>query len=198
MSGTSTARRIDFYPEHWLVVRSVVGRGRGRRIKKGAYGHMKSMELALTTLTAPRTAFLELRERPSFWLPLTLTLVGTAAVLFWYYSIVDIAWLADHLIESNARLRQLPEDQRERAMASMTRTGLMVSSVVAAPLVIMVLRLVEAGYYSLVGKIANVQYSFRQWFALSWWTSLPHVLGIVTMAALLLLSQTNQLGSEEL
>jgi hypothetical protein len=53
---------------------------------------MKSMELALTTLTAPRTAFLELRERPSFWLPLTLTLVGTAAVLFWYYSIVDIAW----------------------------------------------------------------------------------------------------------
>jgi hypothetical protein len=159
---------------------------------------MKSMELALTTLTAPGAAFRELRERPRYWLPLTLTLAGTVAVLFWYYSVVDIAWLADHLIDSNARLRQLPEAQREQAMASMTRTGLMVSAMVAAPLIIMVIRLIEAGYYSLAGKIANVQYSFRQWFALSWWTSLPHVLGIVTMAALLLLSDSNQLGSEEL
>lgn len=159
---------------------------------------MNSMELALTTLTAPRAAFQEVRERPRFWLPLTLTLAGTVAVLFWYYSFVDFAWLADHLMNSNARLRQLPEAQRERAMASMSRTGLMVSAMVAAPLIIMVIRLIEAGYYSLAGKIANVQYSFRQWLALSWWTSLPHVLGIVAMAAFLLLSESNQIGSEEL
>ena len=159
---------------------------------------MNSMELASMTLTAPRAAFQELRERPRFWLPLTLTLGGTVALLFWYFSIVDFAWLTDHLMNSNARLRQMPEAQREQAMASMSRTGLMLSAVVAAPLIIMVLRLVEAGYYSLAGKIVNVQYSFRQWFALSWWTSLPHVLGIAAMAAFLLLSDSNQIGSEEL
>ena len=159
---------------------------------------MSSMELASMTLTAPRAAFQQLRERPTFWFPLTLTLAGTVAVLYWYYSFVDFAWLADHLMNSDARLRQMPEDQRERAMASMSRTGLMVSAMVAAPVIIVVIRLIEAAYYSLAGKIVNVQYSFRQWFALSWWTSLPHVLGIVTMAAFLLLSDSNQIGSEEL
>lgn len=159
---------------------------------------MNSMELAAMVLTAPRAAFQEVRERPRFWLPLTLMLGGTVVLLFWYYSIVDFAWLTDHLMNSNERVRQMPDAQRERAMASMSRTGLMLSAVIAAPLILMLIRLIEAGYYSLAGKITNVQYSFRQWFALSWWTSLPHVLGILAMAAFLLLSDTNQIGSEEL
>jgi hypothetical protein len=159
---------------------------------------MNNMELAWLILTSPRVAFMELRERPRFLFPMVLTLASTVAVLVWYYLFVDFPWLAEHMLSANERLQQMPEAQRTKAMAMMSKPVLMGSSIIGGVVAIMVFRVLEAGYYSLAGKITNVQYSFRHWFALSWWTSLPHLLGVVVMAGFLLLASSNQIGNEEL
>ena len=159
---------------------------------------MNSMELAWATLSTPSAAFKELRERPRFALPLALTLIGTMIVLAWYYSFVDFEWLRDHLLNANQRMRQMSEQQRERAMAGMSRTVILWSSVIGAAVFTLVIHLISAAYYSLAGKITNVQYTFKHWFSLSCWLALPHLFGIVSMVLFLLFADTHQIGSEEL
>jgi hypothetical protein len=53
-------------------------------------------------------------------------------------------------------------------------------------------------YLTLAGNIFNVRLKFQQWFALSCWTALPHLIGVVAMAAYLLTAQSNQIGNDEL
>ena len=65
---------------------------------------MNNLALAGALATAPSTAFAELRERPRFWFPLLLVVLTTAAIVYWYYSIVDIEWLKD------VDVQQQPED----------------------------------------------------------------------------------------
>jgi hypothetical protein len=57
------------------------------------------------------------------------------------------------------------------------------------------IKLLEALYYSLAGKITNVERSFRHWLALASWSSLPSLLGVVASAALLLATDTNQIDT---
>lgn len=159
---------------------------------------MTNVELAWSILTAPRVAFMELRERPRFLLPLVLMLAGTVAILAWYYLFVDFPWLTEHMLSANEGVRQMSEAQRSQAAAMMSKPVIMWSSMIAGPLAILVFRLLEAAYYSLAGKITNVQYSFRHWFALSWWTGLPHLFALVVMAVFLLLASSNQVSNEEL
>jgi len=159
---------------------------------------MKNMELAWATLTSPTAAFAELRERPRALLPLLLILLGTVIVVAWYYASVDFPWLVEHLLDADPRTRNMPPAARAKAMGVMRLPILMGSSVIGAALVVMLMRGAEAAYFSLAGKITNVQYSFRHWFALTCWTALPHFFGILVMAGFLLLSPTNQIGTEEL
>ena len=159
---------------------------------------MKDLALAWAMLTAPTAAFNELRERPRSLLPLLLILVGTVGVLAWYYAMVDIDWLADRLMDATPRTRNLPEAERTKAMAVMNRPFLMGSSVIGAAIVLLLMRVGEAAYFSLAGKITNVQYSFRHWFALACWTAIPQFLTVLLMVGYLLLSPTNQISNEEL
>jgi len=156
---------------------------------------MKSMELALMTLTSPRSAFLELQERPRFWWPLLAMVLGVAALIAWYYSVVDIQWLMEQILSGNA---QLTEAQRTQAIEHTSRGFMLGSSVIAGSVVVAVIKLLEALYYSLAGKVTNVERSFRHWLALACWSSLPSLLGILASAALLLASDTNQIGNSEL
>ena len=53
-------------------------------------------------------------------------------------------------------------------------------------------------YYLLAGKVTNVQRSFRQWFALACWTSMPSLLAIIPAAFVLLTATTAQIDQAEL
>jgi hypothetical protein len=159
---------------------------------------MNNMELAAALVTSPSSAFADLKEKPRFWFPLLVVCISTAAVLVWYYSIVDIEWLKDRLFSANPRLDRMTEQQREQAMSVMSAGFLMWSSVASVVLMIPILRALETAYYSLAGNVVNVRYTFLQWFSLSCWTGLPHVIGTAAMVVYLLTASTNQISNEEL
>jgi hypothetical protein len=159
---------------------------------------MKNMELAWTTLIAPSNAFAELQERPRFWWPLLAMILCVAALLAWYYSIVDIQWLMEQILSGNERTAQLTEAQRTQAISGTSRGFMLVSSAVAGSIMVAAIKLLEALYYSLAGKITNVERSFRHWLALACWSSLPSLLGILASAVLLLMSDTHQIDNGEL
>ncbi|MYF00619.1 MAG: hypothetical protein F4234_10720, partial [Gammaproteobacteria bacterium] len=52
----------------------------------------------LNILLEPATAFAGLRERPTWLLPTLLVAGGTALVMLWYFSILDIPWFLENLL----------------------------------------------------------------------------------------------------
>jgi hypothetical protein len=159
---------------------------------------MGNLDLASNVILAPQTALAELRQRPRFLLPLVALVLGSIAVLVWYYLIVDLDWLKDSLLSANPRSDRMTAAQREQAESFMSRNFLMISGVIVSVLGIATLRLVEASYFTLAGKVTGLQISFKQWFALANWSGLPQIFGIVATAMLLAFSSTNQIGNGEL
>lgn len=159
---------------------------------------MKNMELAWNILISPASAFAELQERPRFWWPLLAMILGVAALIAWYYSVVDIQWLMEQMLSGNEGAAQLTEAQRAQAVERTSRGFLLVSSVIGGTVAVALIKLLEALYYSLAGKVTNVERSFRSWLALASWSSVPSLLGILASAAMLLATDTNQISNGEL
>jgi len=159
---------------------------------------MNNMELASALVTTPTKAFESLKQQPRFLFPLLVILLSTVAVLFWYYRIVDFDWLTDRMLSANPQMGKMSEQERAAAMKMMSPGIIMWSSLISVVVFLVVARVVETLYYLLAGNVANVRHTFVQWFSLSCWTSLPHVIGTISMAAFLLTSGSNQISNEEL
>jgi len=155
---------------------------------------MNNLELTVALATAPSSAFAELRERPRFWFPLLLIVLTTVGVVYWYYSMVDIEWFKDLLFSNDSRFKKMGEDERAAAIAMVTRTPLLWSSVIGPFIGIPILCALEALYLLIAAKVTKLQPGFKHWFALGAWSLLPLVLGNVVAAILLFLSDTTQIS----
>lgn len=159
---------------------------------------MNNFELAIALVLEPRRAISEIEARPRFLFALLAMIVVSAGALFWYYSIVDVDWLIDKTLRSGARGRALTEEQMAQASRFMTRNVMMWGSLVSVVLISVVIRLLEATWYLLAGKVTNVQRSFKQWFALACWTSLPQILAVLPAIPLLLTAKSPQIEASAL
>lgn len=159
---------------------------------------MNNLSLSVALATAPASAFEELRQRPRFWFPLLLLVLSTAAVFYWYYSMVDVEWLKYAVLSDDPSMKKLPESERAAAMAMLTRTTLLWSSVVSIILVIPIVFLLWAVYFLLAAKVTRLPQGFKHWFTFVCWTALPMLLSTVVAAILMLLSDTAQVSPSAL
>ena len=156
---------------------------------------MNDVAVAVALATAPSSAFRELRERPRFWLPLVLLVVGMAAINYCYYTFVDLDWLKDLMFSHNPRIESLPPDQRAAALGMMTRTTLLWSSVVGSVIAIPIIFLIEGFFLWLAAKITKVSsVGFKHWYTMAAWASLPMLLNFIVGGILLALSDTPQVS----
>ena len=151
---------------------------------------MTNLDLVVALATQPRKAFEELAVRPRFWFPLLLAIVLGAGSTFWYYQVADINWVIDQTLNASPRTAQMTEAQRAQAAQFMSPTTLKWSGTIAAAVIVALIHVIGSVYYVLAGKVVNVQQSFKHWFALSTWSALPTLLGILP-AAVVLLTTTN-------
>ena len=151
---------------------------------------MNNFELAVALVLDPKGAVREIEARPRFLFPLLITVLVTGAALVWYYSIVDAAWLIDTSLRSSSR--PMTEEQLAQVSRFMTRNTLMFGGLFGVVFIAVVFRLLEATWYLLAGKVTNVQRSFKQFFALACWTSLPQILAVLPAIPLLLTTSSPQ------
>jgi hypothetical protein len=154
---------------------------------------MNNMQLAVALFTDPKGAMREIEARPRFLFPLLVMALVTLGVTFWYFKIVDFDWLIDATLRSSPRTKNLTEEQLAAASKVMTRGVLTWTSLIAVPFVLAIIRLLEALWYLLAGKVTKVQRSYKQWFALANWTSLPGVVAVLPAIPLLLTTQSAQI-----
>jgi hypothetical protein len=148
-----------------------------------------NLQLASLLFTSPTKAFTELKQKPVFALPMWLTLMGTIAVTAWYYSKVDIAWFQEQMTAAS----RIPAAQQQQMAAVMTRPVLLWSSVIAAPIVTIIIVTIGAVYFLLAGNVTHVRYSFKHWFAFTWWASSPQIIAFIPSLLILGLSSTTQI-----
>ncbi|MEY2854960.1 MAG: hypothetical protein RL030_2092 [Pseudomonadota bacterium] len=154
---------------------------------------MTNMQMIIALATAPRRAFEALAEKPRWLFPLLLLLASTLLLTIWYYSKVDLAWVVDEQLRNNPRTAALSEAQREQISGQMNSGMIMWTSVIAVVIVLVLIRVLEATWYLLAGKVMNVDRSFKQWFSLANWSSLPGVIAVIPAVIALLMADTNQL-----
>jgi hypothetical protein len=127
-----------------------------------------------------------------------LTVSVTLLVQAWYCYSVDFPWLADWSISVNRRSANLPEATRAVIAQNVRKPQLLGILLISALLAPLVMRTLAATYFNLAGKLFNLGGSFRQWFAIVWWATLPLFLGIVAGELFLAFSATTQIRPHEL
>lgn len=154
---------------------------------------MGSLQLLVAVLADPKTAVAELRERPSFWFPLLLFVIATAAAIVAYFQRVDMAWLNDHILSADPRMAKAGE-----GAPAMSRDMMMWTSLTAVVIGIPLMRMLEGAYYFLAGKVSNLEPGFRHWLSLACWSSMPLLLSLVASVVVLVLHPSGQVSQEQL
>lgn len=157
---------------------------------------MNNLAILQGLIFEPRSAFAELDARPRFWWPLLLVMVLQGGLAFWYVSFVDLAWLVDEQLRASSAGANFTDAEIARmASAATEQRGVRaVLSGVAGAIAIPLMMLIGALYLLLATKVTGVERSFRHWFALSAWTTLPvMLLGALLGAVALFTASSNQM-----
>jgi hypothetical protein len=154
---------------------------------------MKNLEFAWQLIISPSAAFQSLKEKPHFWFPLLIISIMSAAMLAWFYAVVDFDWLREQIVSSNPQFEKMSEAQRAKATAMIPKAVMMWSSIIGALVVLPVMRFLEAVYYLLIGKMPRVEVSLKQWFSLACWSGFPAIIALALMAVALIMRSNAQM-----
>jgi len=158
-----------------------------------------NMAILTNIFTAPATALTQIQERYNVAFPLLLTIFLSAAVWFSYYAMVDYDWFIDYIVETTAgELSKAEQDQTRASMAMMSQTAMGVITAVTASIAVAVIYVIQAVYFLIVSNVNNDGYEFKQWLSFVAWTSMPILLTIFAMFAMLLSSTSGQIAPDAL
>lgn len=150
---------------------------------------------ALSTMFyEPTRTFESLENKPSAWLPVVVMIAVSLAVMMWYFSMVDIAWLSEQMF---AKVKDVAQREKMVSMMSRQTQMMMVSGgiVIGTPIILAILGV----YFMIVGKVMSKQFSFGKGFALAAWSMLvPSLIGSVLVVIQILMSSNGQIAMQEL
>lgn len=154
---------------------------------------MNNLGILQALIFEPRRAFGELDARPRFWWPLLLIVFLQAGLALWYVLFVDLEWLVDQQLRATSLGANMTEAEIARlGRAAADQAGFRAAlAAIAGPMVVVVMALINALYLLLATKVTGVERSFRHWFALTAWITLPVMLAGSLLAALVLLTASN-------
>ncbi len=136
------------------------------------------MSHLINIFVEPTKTFAELKEKPTFWLPLILLAVLMVGMTLSYFNTVDSDWYAGHQITVSGKEMTASEAaQMKSVMPAAPILG--VISTIVILLAITIFTLLTALYYMLAGKITGGVVSFRHGLSLVAWAGVPAQLGIV-------------------
>lgn len=156
---------------------------------------MSPMSTLIAVFIDPVKAMQAVRERSMIWLPLLLMTVGIAAMMAWYYQMVDFPWLQDQMLAASG---QTDPKALEAARGFMSRGFMSSIGLISVLIGIPVMLLLISVYYLLAAKVISNDIGFGKWFAFSTWTAVPTLLAIPLMAVQILMSSNGQLAPEAL
>lgn len=142
----------------------------------------------------PSPTFARLKEKPNGWVPVLVSILLSAALMYWWISTVDFVWLREHMIATQPDMK--PEAQE--AMAKfLTPTKMMISSIGGVIIGTLGLIAITAAYYLIAARMIGSEIGYGKWFAFVAWASVPRLL-VVPLMALQVATSHGQLAPEDM
>jgi len=138
----------------------------------------------------PGKVFAALKEKPTFLVPLLLSIVVGVVMVAVYFAQVDGPWLIERMLTANPEATAKEIEQARKVMPGAQVMGYIgMASVVVVSVVI---TLVVALYYLIAGKIAGHAITFRHSLGLTAWSGMPMLLGgiVALVGAITMTPQT--------
>lgn len=145
----------------------------------------------------PGKVFADLKDKPTFFVPLLLSVVVGLVMVATYFAQVDGPWLVERMLTANPEATAKEIDQARKVMPGAQVMGYfaMAAVVVMTALVALVIAL----YYWIAGKIAGHALSFRHGLSLTAWSGMPMLLGgIVALVGAITMTPQTTLESLQL
>lgn len=161
---------------------------------------MNNLAIAQALVFEPRRAFAELDARPRFWWPLLVLAIANGVLTFWYTSVVDMEWVVHEQLSTSSFGANMTDDEIGRlARQAADQQGFRAvlgacATLLGLPLVMLLFGL----YYLLAGKVTGVDRSFRHWYSLVSWTTLPQALVVIPAAFVLATATSSQIPQQAL
>ncbi|HEU0152393.1 MAG TPA: YIP1 family protein [Arenimonas sp.] len=136
------------------------------------------MSHLINIFVEPAKVFAELKEKPSFLLPiLVIAVVGGLAAMLYFFN-VDPEWFTNHQLQAAGSEMSAAELEQAKQFMPGARTMAYITGP-SAVIVTFIVFALYALYYMLAGKISGNATSFKHGLALGAWSSMPMVLGSV-------------------
>ena len=140
-------------------------------------------------IAAPNQVFTRLKEKPGWLLPWLVIALVAASVQFGFYSAVDSEFLLDQLVEQSLRPGVSESDLRATLASTVeNKTLLAVASSVGVFVALLVVFAINATYLYLISKFSENDVTFKQWYSLIAWCSVPSVFTALAAWVLILSS----------
>jgi hypothetical protein len=157
------------------------------------------LETAVNIIAAPLEALATIRLKPTVLLPWAVIIIANTAVVFSYYSQVDLAWVLESSLE--AALEDMGPRQRQAVADRMENLSLMdvaPAAAVAGAVILTVWLFLNSAYLAGVSLVTNDEFRRKQWFAMLCWCALPVVLGHLASVANIFLSDATFLRPDRM
>ena len=161
--------------------------------KTAETGSASPFSALITMFYEPAKTFASLEHRRAAWLPLVVLMLSTAALMTWYFNIVDFAWLMDQMF---ATIKD--PAAREKAAGMMSKQMMQISGIGGALIGMPVIFALMGVYFMFAGKVQSKEFTFGKGFALAAWSSLPTLLAFPLGAMQIMLSSNGQMGFSDL
>lgn len=126
----------------------------------------------------PGRVFAALKDKPSFWLPFSLSIVLTVVLTLMYFGKVDSEWFVDQQLAASGKEMSASEIAQAKQVMPSARTMGYIGAPVGALMIAFITALM-ALYYMLAGRITGAATSFRHGLALTAWSGMPGLLGLI-------------------
>lgn len=152
----------------------------------------------INIISAPKEAFISIKEKPTVLFPLILILIFSASLQYGYFNAVDADFLIDQTVTQAAAITGQPEAQLREGLAEMDPQSIMIQSIITVMIIVPLIMALYSGYLSLVSKFTYDEIRFKQWFSLNCWTGIISIFSALAGWVVILTNSDGLIGQTEI
>lgn len=159
------------------------------------------LQTFIDIVAAPSAAFARLKTTPTILLPLLLLFIMNAAVTSGYLLINDEGFVKGEIIEQYTQNPNLTREQSqaiEKRIDTLSLSTQAMISVASLAVILPLMLAIYAGYLTFCGKFFPDQLSYKHWYSLSCWITVPIVFSNLASLLVLLTDTNNQVSQQDL
>lgn len=140
---------------------------------------VSNFSILTNIITAPKSAFHTLKEKPSVLFPLLLIILLSAAMTSYYFSTVDFPWMIEQTVMQLGEMSIAEQDQMRDGFSFMTPLIMGGMAIAGTVLSLGFTFAVYGAYILLISKIMNLGLSFKHGVTLISWASVVTIFSTI-------------------